>query len=41
MRLGLLLTPASDHHLSLAAQVGATEIVHPYPGTDLKNFIGT
>jgi mannonate dehydratase len=34
MRLALMLTPMSDHHLRLAAQVGAGEIVAPYPGTD-------
>ncbi len=34
MRIALVLTPMSDHHLRLAAQVGATDIVARYPGTE-------
>ena len=34
MRLALLLTPMSKHHLALAAQIGVTDIVATYPGTD-------
>lgn len=32
MKIALLLTPCSDHHLKLAAQVGCEEIVGTYPG---------
>ena len=35
MKLALLLTPMSAHHLALAAQIGATEIVGTFPSTDL------
>ena len=34
MKLALLLTPMSHHHLALAAQVGVTDIVATYPGTE-------
>lgn len=34
MRLAAVLTPLSDHHLRLAAQVGVTDIVTRYPGPD-------
>jgi mannonate dehydratase len=34
MRIALVLTPMSDHHLRLAAQVGVTDIVARYPGTE-------
>jgi mannonate dehydratase len=39
MRLALMLTPPSDHHLRLAAQVGAEEIVASYPGLDLDDLL--
>lgn len=32
MRIAVMLTPLTDHNLRLAAQVGASEIVAPYPG---------
>ena len=34
MRLALMLTSMSEHHLQLAAQIGVTDIVAPYPGTE-------
>jgi mannonate dehydratase len=34
MRLASVLTPLSDYHLRLAAQVGVTDIVTRYPGPD-------
>lgn len=34
-----MLTPLSDHHLRLAAQVGTAEIVAPYPGLDLGELL--
>jgi mannonate dehydratase len=34
VRIALVLTPISDHHLRLACQVGATDIVSRYPGED-------
>jgi mannonate dehydratase len=39
MRLALMLTPLSDHHLRLAAQVGAQEVVAPFPGLDLDKLL--
>ncbi|MFT5402597.1 MAG: mannonate dehydratase [Verrucomicrobiales bacterium] len=39
MKLALFLTPMSDHHLALAAQIGVTDIVAPYPGTDPDDLI--
>ena len=38
MNLALMLTPMSEHHLQLAAQIGVTEIVAPYPGTKLEDL---
>jgi mannonate dehydratase len=38
MRLALMLTPMSEHHLKLAAQIGVTDIVAPYPGNNLENL---
>lgn len=34
MRIALVLTPPSEHHLRLAAQVGATDFVARYPSVD-------
>ena len=34
MRIASVLTPLSDYHLQLAAQVGVTDIVVRYPGPD-------
>src|SRR5690606_5254346 len=39
MRLAMLVTPMSDHHLQLAAQVGVTDIVIIYPGLDLSQLL--
>ena len=36
MKLALLLTPMSAYHLTLAAQVGATDIVGMFPSTDVE-----
>lgn len=36
MRLGTVLTPLSDENLQLAAQCGVTDLVHRYPGPDIK-----
>jgi hypothetical protein len=38
MRQSLYLTPASDYHLQLAAQVGATDITAPFPGPELQQL---
>ena len=38
MKLALLLTPMSAHHLTLAAQVGASDIVGTFPSTDLDTL---
>lgn len=38
MKIALLLTPMSDHHLRLAAQIGVTDIVATYPGTDSNHL---
>ncbi len=34
MKIALLLTPMSEHHLNLAAQIGVSDIVATYPGID-------
>ena len=39
MRIALVLTPMSDHHLRLASQVGVTDIVARYPGTELDALL--
>jgi hypothetical protein len=39
-RLAVMLTPPSDHHLRLAAQAGATDVVAAYPGQRLDDLIG-
>lgn len=39
MRLAMLVTPMSDLHLQLAAQVGVSDIVIIYPGLDLKALL--
>lgn len=36
MKLASVLTPLTDHHLTLAAQTGVDEIVCRYPGDDLS-----
>lgn len=36
MKIGVLLTPMSDHNLKLASQAGATDIVACFPGLDLN-----
>ncbi|MEM9281574.1 MAG: mannonate dehydratase [Verrucomicrobiota bacterium] len=38
MRIALLLTPFSNHHLELAAQIGVEEIVSVYPGLELEDL---
>ena len=39
MQIASILTPMSDHHLRLARQVGVTDIVATYPGTDLDDLL--
>ena len=39
MQIAIVLTPLSDHHLRLAAQVGVTDIVSRYPGEDPEALI--
>ncbi len=39
MRIALVLTPISDHHLRLASQIGVTDIVSRYPGTVLNPLL--
>jgi mannonate dehydratase len=34
MRIAIVLTPLSDHHLRLASQVGVTDVVSRYPGEE-------
>lgn len=36
MQLATVLTPMSDENLQLAAQCGVTEVVHRYPGADVR-----
>ncbi len=36
MQLGTVLTPISDQNLQLAAQCGVTDVVHRYPGPDIR-----
>lgn len=38
MRIALVLTPMSDRNLQLAAQVGATDIVGRFPGTNREDL---
>ncbi len=40
MRITLVLTPMTDEHLHLAAQVGATDVVRRYRGVDLDELAG-
>jgi mannonate dehydratase len=39
MRLGMIVTPMSERNLQLAAQVGVTDIVATYPGTQLQTLL--
>ena len=39
MRIALVVTPPTLHHLRLAAQVGVTDIVLRYPGTNIERII--
>ena len=39
MRIALVLTPLTDTHLALAAQVGASDIVARYPGTKREDLL--
>ena len=41
MKLSMMIHPFNDRNLQLAAQVGVSEIVIPYPGEDLKALIET
>lgn len=41
MRLGMIVTPMSERNLQLAAQVGVTDIVIPYPGLELTTMLDT
>lgn len=36
MQLATVLTPLSDENLQLAAQCGVTDVVHRYPGPDIR-----
>src|SRR4249920_2078136 len=38
MRLATVLTPMSDENLQLAAQCGVTDVVHRYPGEDIRGL---
>ncbi len=39
MKISAILTPLSDHHLRLAAQVGVTDIVATFPGLDRDELL--
>lgn len=39
MRIALVLTPVSDHYLSLASQVGVSEVVMRYPGLEYSEML--
>jgi len=39
MRIAAILTPMSDHNLRLARQVGVTDVVATYPGTNLDELL--
>ncbi len=39
MKIGVLLTPMSNHNLKLVSQVGATDIVISYPGLELNDLL--
>ena len=41
MKLAVLLTPINHRNLTLAAQVGAQEVVIPYPGTELQELLAS
>ncbi len=41
MQIALLITPFSDRHLELAAQIGVTDIVSTYPGLELDALLRT
>jgi len=34
IRLSMVVHPPTDRHLEWAAQVGVSDVVIPYPGTD-------
>ena len=38
MRIGIVLTPISDHHLRLASQVGVSDVVIRFPGLDYSDL---
>lgn len=38
MRIGIVLTPISDHHLRLASQVGVSDVVIRYPGLEYSDL---
>ena len=39
MKLAMLVNPFTDTNLPLAAQVGVTEVVIPYPGLNRQNIL--
>lgn len=39
MRIALVVTPPTEHHLRLAAQIGVTDIVLRYPGLELDPIL--
>ena len=39
MNIAVYLTPINEHHMKLAAQAGATDVVAPYPGPDPEVLI--
>ena len=41
MKLSMMIHPFNDRNLQLAAQVGVSEMVIPYPGEDLKALLET
>ena len=38
MRIGIVLTPITDHHLRLASQVGVSDVVIRYPGLEYSDL---
>lgn len=41
MRLSMVVNPPTDRHLEWAAQVGVSDVVIPYPGTDRESLAAT
>lgn len=38
LRHALVIAPFTDENLARAAQIGVTDVVHPYPGEDVREL---